>query len=182
MEDSVIFWHSKISSGVLERPIPKSDSRSRDTVGRTGPLSVQRGVRQGCPLLPMLFNLYSELIMRHALEKWEGIEIGGKFYNNLRYADDVALLATTEGKLQELVNDVGKASERFGLSLNAKKTQVMVIGRHTSSINIMYNGAPLEQVKQLIYLGASFNEKGDTIKEVKRRIAIAEFYLRIFFN
>ena len=86
----------------------------------------------------MLFNLYSELIMRHALEKWEdGIEIGGKLYNNLRYADDVALLAMTEGKLQELVNDVGK--ERFGLSLNAKKTQVMVIGRHTSSINIMYN-------------------------------------------
>ena len=102
--------------------------------------SVDKTKRQGCPLSPMLFNLYSELIMRHALEKWEdGIEIGGKLYNNLRYADDVALLATTEGKLQELVNDVGKASERFGLSLNAKKTQVMVIGRQTSSINIMYN-------------------------------------------
>ena len=86
----------------------------------------------------MLFNLYSELIMRHALEKWEdGIEIGGKLYNNLRYAYDVALLATTEGKLQELVNAVGKASEWFGLSLNAKKTQVMVIGRHTSTINIL---------------------------------------------
>ena len=83
-------------------------------------------------------------------------------------------MATTEGKLQELVNAVGKASERFGLSLNAKKTQVMVIGRHTSTINIMYNGAPLEQVKQFIYLGASFNEKGDTIKEVKRRVAIAK--------
>ena len=67
-----------------------------------------------------------------------------------------------------------EASERFGLSLNAKKTQVMVIGRHTSTINIMYNGAPLEQVKQFIYLGASFNEKGDTIKEVKRRVAIAK--------
>ena len=66
----------------------------------------------------------------------------------------------SEGNLQQLVNDVGKASERFGLSLNAKKTQVMVIGRHTSSINIMYNGAPLEQVKQLIYLDANFNEKG----------------------
>ena len=50
----------------------------------------------------------------------------------------------------------------------------MVIGRQTSSINIMYNGAPLEQVKQFIYLGASFYEKGNTIKEVKRRIAIAK--------
>ena len=144
-------------------------------VGRTGPLSVQRGVRQGCPLSPMLFNLYSELIIIHALEKWEnGIEIGGKLYNNLRYADDVAVLATTEGKLQQLVNDVGKASARVGLSWNAKKTQVMVIGRHTSDINIMYNGGPLEQVKQLIYLDASFTEKGDTIKEVKRRVAIAK--------
>ena len=57
----------------------------------------------------MLFNLYSELIMRHALEKGEdGIEIGGKFYNNLGYVDDVALLATKEGKLQELVNYVAK--------------------------------------------------------------------------
>ena len=90
----------------------------------------------------------------------------------------MALLATTEDKLQQLVNDVGKASERFGLSLNAKKTQVMVIGRHTSSINIMYNGAPLEQVKQFIYLGASFNEKGDTIKEVKRRVAIRVVTIR----
>ena len=52
--------------------------------------------------------------MRHSLDKWkDGIEIGGEFYNNLRYADDVALLATTEGNLQQLVNDVGKASERF---------------------------------------------------------------------
>ena len=129
-------------------------------VGRTGPLSVQRGVRQGCPLSTMLFNLYIELIMRHALKKYEdGIEIGGTYYTNLRCADDVALLATTVGNLQQLVNDVGKASERFGLSWNAKETQVMVIGRHTCSINIMYNGAPLDQVKQFIYLGASFNEK-----------------------
>ena len=98
--------------------------------------------------------------MRRALEKWEdGIEIGGKLYNNLRYADDVALLATAEGNLQQLVNDVGKASERFGVSWNAKKTQVMVIGLHTCSINIMNHGAPLEQDKQFICLGASFNEK-----------------------
>ena len=70
----------------------------------------------------------------------------------------MAHLATTEDNLQQQVNDVGNASARFGISLNTKKTQVMVIGRHTSSINIMYNEAAVEQVKQLIYLGASFNE------------------------
>ena len=49
----------------------------------------------------------------------------------------------------------------------------MVIGRHTSSINICTN-EPLKQVKLFIYLGASFNEKGDTIKEVTRRVAISK--------
>ena len=59
-------------------------------------------------------------------------------------------------------------------ALNAKKTEVMVIGRHTSSIIIMYNGAPLEQAKKYIYLGASFNEKGDATKQVKRRVSVAK--------
>ena len=89
-------------------------------------------------------------------------------------ATNIDMTCVVAGNLQQLVNDVGKASERFGLSLNANKTQVMVIGQHTSSINIMYNGAPLEHDKQFIYLGASLNEKGDTIKEVKRRVAIAK--------
>ena len=171
--DFELMWRTLLSFGIPKYPVEclkdlyqKQTVEVETVVGRTGPLSVQRGVRQGCPLSPMLFNMYSELIMRHALEKWEdGIEIGGRLYNNLRYADDVALLATTEGNLQQLVNDVGKASERFGLSLNAKKTQVMVIGRQTSTINIMYNGAPLEHIKQFIYLGASFNEKEDTINQ-----------------
>ncbi len=114
-------WRTLLSFGIPKylveclKDLYQNQTAEVDTaVGRTGPLSVQWGVRQGCPLSTMLFNLYSELIMRHALEKWEdGIEIGGTFYNNLRYADDVALLATTEGKLQELVNYVGKASTRF---------------------------------------------------------------------
>ena len=93
-------------------------------LSRRDPSQFKGGVRQGCPLSPMLFKLYSELIMIHALEKWEdGIEIVGK-YHNLRYADDVSLLATTEDNLQQPVNDGGKAAERFGLSLYSNKTQV----------------------------------------------------------
>ena len=153
--DFELMWRTLLSVDIPKYPVEclkdlyqNQTAEVEIAVGRTGPLSVQRSVRQGCPLSPMLFNLYSELIMIHALEKWEdGIAIGGKFYNNLRYADDVALLATTECNLQQLVNDVGKTSERFGLSLNAKKTQVMVICRHTSSINIMYNRAPLGRNK-----------------------------------
>ncbi len=156
MEDSVIFWHYKISSGVLERPIPKSDCIGRDSSwpNRTT-LSAKGRPSRLTTFTNAVQPVQSTYYETCPGEMGHSIDIGGTFYNNLRYADDVALLATTEVKLQELVNYVGKASERFGLSLNAKKTHVIVIGRHTSSINIMYNGAPLEYVRQFIYLGAS---------------------------
>ena len=116
--DFELMWRTLFSFGIpkylvecLKDLYQNQTAEVETVVDRTGPLSVQRGVRQCCPLSPMLFDMYSELIMRHALEKWEyGIEIGGTFYNNLIYADDVALLATTEGNLQQLVNYVGKAS------------------------------------------------------------------------
>ena len=107
------------SSGVRERPIPKPDSRRIETaVGRTGPLSVQRGVRHDCPhspLLSMRFYYEIEGLCPGEMGRWH-IGVGGKCYNNLICADDVALLATTEYNLQQLVKYVGNASERlFGL-------------------------------------------------------------------
>ena len=55
---------------------------------------IGKGVRQGCILLPCLFNLYAEYIMRNAgLEEAQaGINIAGRNINNLRYADDTTLI------------------------------------------------------------------------------------------
>ena len=57
-----------------------------------------KGVRQGCILLPYLFNLYAEYIMRNAeLEEAQaGIKIARRNINNLRYADDTTLMAESE--------------------------------------------------------------------------------------
>ena len=54
---------------------------------------IGKGVYQGCVLLPCLFNLYAEYIMRNARldEAQAGIKIAGRNINNLRYADDTTL-------------------------------------------------------------------------------------------
>ena len=56
---------------------------------------IGKGVYQGCILSPCLFNLYAGYIMRNAgLEETQtGIKIDGKNINNLRYANDTALMA-----------------------------------------------------------------------------------------
>ena len=59
----------------------------------------------------------------------EGIEFGGRNINNLRYADDTALVAGSEGKLKCLVQASLQASEERGLRLNISKTKVMVISK-----------------------------------------------------
>ena len=75
---------------------------------------------------------HSELITRNELAKWEdGIKIGGKQCSNRVYPGTVPLLTSTEGNLQQLLNEFSKTFENFGESCNVK-TEVMVIGRNTS--------------------------------------------------
>ena len=67
-------------------------------------IQIGKGVHQGCILLPCLFNLYAEHIMRNAgLEEAQvGIKIAGRNINNLRYADDTTLTAESEEPLDEI--------------------------------------------------------------------------------
>ena len=54
---------------------------------------IGKGVRQGCIMLPCLFNLYAEYIIGNARldDAQAGIKIAGRNINNLRYADDTTL-------------------------------------------------------------------------------------------
>ena len=56
---------------------------------------IRKGVHQGCILSPCLFNLYAEYIARNTGldEAQAGIQITGRNINNLRYADDITLMA-----------------------------------------------------------------------------------------
>ena len=63
---------------------------------------IGKGVQQGYILSPCLFNFYAEYIMRNAgLDKAQaGIKFAGRNINNLRYADDITLMAENEEELK----------------------------------------------------------------------------------
>ena len=70
-----------------------------------------------------LFNLYAEYIMRNATldEVQAGIKIDGRNINNLRYADDTALMAESEEELKSLLMKVKVESEKVGLNSTFRK-------------------------------------------------------------
>uniref|UniRef100_A0A803STX0 ribonuclease H n=1 Tax=Anolis carolinensis TaxID=28377 RepID=A0A803STX0_ANOCA len=95
--------------------------------GTTDWFKIGKGVRQGCILLPYLFNLYAEHIMRRVGldESKAGVKISGKNIINLRYADDTTLMAESEEELRSLITKVKEESAKAGLQLNIKKTKIM---------------------------------------------------------
>ena len=72
--------------------------------GTTDWFQIGKGIRQGCILSPCLFNLYAEYIMRNTgLEEAQaGIKIARRNTNNLRYTDDITLMAEIEEELKSL--------------------------------------------------------------------------------
>ena len=80
-------------------------------------------------LSPCLFNLYTEHIRRNARldELQAGIKIGGRNTNNLRYADDITLMAKSKEELKSLLMRV-KESGKAGLKLNIQKTKITASG------------------------------------------------------
>ena len=86
-----LYWHQKAAIRVQNQLSPL--------------IPIKRGVRQGCVLSPYLFNIYTEFIFREANDL-KGITLHGLNVNNLRYADDTALMADDRDNLQKVVNKV----------------------------------------------------------------------------
>ena len=119
---------------------------------------------QGCILSPCLFNLYAEYIMRNAGldEAQAGIKIAGRNINNLRYANDITLMAESEKELKNLLMKVKEASEKGGLKLNFQKKKIMVSSPITSW------QIDRERVRDIIFLGSKITADGDCSHGIKR--------------
>jgi len=72
--------------------------------GETRSVKIGRGVRQGCCLPPILFNLYSEYLTKEALEGFGDFKIGRQIIHTVKYADDLVLLAKEEKVLEDMID------------------------------------------------------------------------------
>ena len=81
-------------------------------------------------------------------EAQAGIKIAGKNINNLKYADDIIIMAESEEELKSLLKKVKEESEKVGLKLNIQKMKIMASGPITSwEIDV-------ETVSDFVFLGS----------------------------
>ena len=150
-------------------------TRIRNRSDLTEPVKIKRGVRQGCVLSPVMFNLYTEHIFRKT-NHIPGVEINGHNINNLRYADDTVLIAEDEASLQDLFTAVKDNGEKCGLLMNIKKTKVMLLTKDTKEkkVSIHIDHKEVEQVQSFTYLGQLITDDGRSEGEIRSRIGLAK--------
>ena len=148
------------------------DATVRTGHGTTDWFQIGKGVHPGCILLPCLFNLYAEYIMRNAgLDEAQdfGIKISGRNISNLRYADDTTRMAESEEELKSLLMKVKEESEKVVLKHNIHKTKIMASGPITSW---QINGETVETVRDFIFWAPKITVDGDCSHEIKRRLLL----------
>ena len=109
--------------------------------------------------------------MRNAgLEETQaGIKIAGRNINNLRYADDITLMAGSDEELKNLLMKVKEESEKAGLKLNIWKMKIMASG---PIISWEIDGETVETVSDFILGGSKITADGDCSHEIKRRLLL----------
>ena len=95
-------------------------------------------------------------------EAQAGIKIARRNIKNLRYTDDITLMAESK-ELKILLMKVKEESEKVGLKLNIQKTKIMASSPITS-----WFGETMETVRDINFLGSKITADGDCSQEIKR--------------
>ena len=130
----------------------------------TDSIKTRRGVRQGCPLSPLLFALFVNDVAifmpsglgARAME--ETLKV-----SHIMYADDLTLLSNSEENLPWMLDKLDTYANEKELTVNVKKSQVMVFNKPRGRGELpsfRLGGTCLEVVSDFKYLGMFFEESG----------------------
>ena len=164
----------------------------------SAPFEISNGVKQGCVLAPVLFNLFFTCVLNHALRDLDrGIYIryrlDGSLFDLRRlnaktktveklvaealFADDCALMAHTEADLQLIVTRFAEASRLFGLTISLGKTEILHQPAPGATVHspptITIGDTALKLVEHFKYLGSVISSDGSLDKEISARIGKA---------
>jgi len=134
---------------------------------------VEKGVRQGCPLSPTLFNIYLADIEEEMRKGRGGVKIGEERVWTIEYADDILLVAEEEEALRDMIRRVKRYLERKKLVISSEKSKVMVFknkGGREKERYWWWGKERLEEVKTYKYLGYVMNRSGGEVEHIKERI------------
>jgi len=134
---------------------------------------VEKGVRQGCPLSPTLFNIYLADIEEEMRKGRGGVKIGEERVWTIEYADDILLVAEEEEALRDMIRRVKRYLERKKLVISSEKSKVMVFknkGGREKERYWWWGKERLEEVKTYKYLGYVMSRSGGEVEHIKERI------------
>lgn len=125
------------------------------------------GLRQGCPLSPTLFGLYLDDLEDYILSTPDAglVNVGDATAPPLDFADDVALISTTQDGLQKQLDSLQSFSEQWEMTVNVLKTKVVVFSSVSNRVTpvenyvFTYAGNPIEVVDKFKYLGVVFHSR-----------------------
>ena len=143
-----------------------AESFVRTSKGRSKVFSLSTGVRQGCILSAMLFNIILNWILLHAINQNDGVIVGENVViTDLDYADDIATLSESENTAQALIDSISDKAAQFGMKIKSTKTKAMYC--HTQEVpQLSVNSETIEVVDHFCYLGGYVMSQGMTLSGV----------------
>ena len=113
--------------GLVKSMYENSSTRFRTEGGETGVIEVGRGIKQGDPLSPILFNMALDPLICALEENDWGFRTGGTRIPALAFADDLALVSESPSQMAEMLGKLEEFCERSGLGVNPRKCAAFTI-------------------------------------------------------
>ncbi|KAK3512562.1 hypothetical protein QTP70_017239, partial [Hemibagrus guttatus] len=179
-----VLWEYGVR-GPLLRAVRSLYNRSRSLVRiascKSDLFPVHVGLRQGCPLSPVLFIVFMDRISRRS-QGLEGVRFGDHRISSLIFADDVVLLASSGLDLQHALGRFAAECEVAGMRVSTSKSEAMVLDRKKVVCTLQVGGEVLPQVEEFKYLGILFTSEGRMDHEIDRRIGAAAAVMRSMYR